>query len=144
MASSKNFLANGEKGRIKVVSEVTCEGGGRDVLWSSRQRKMREWKKLNRDTDSLLPDIDRYFCGVHVRLVSDFIQRGFAAFFCKSTMKRILNKLKQRAVMTNVKVWRLNPKFTLQRRFLHFCRRQLLTHVIFDDLYSCQNYQQAH
>lgn len=32
MAPSKKFLANGEKGRIKVGSEVTCEGRGRGCL----------------------------------------------------------------------------------------------------------------
>lgn len=42
MDFSKFLLANGEKGRIKVGSEVMRWGGGRDVLWSSWQR-MKRW-----------------------------------------------------------------------------------------------------
>lgn len=53
MASSKKFLAKGEKGRIKVGSEVMCDEGGKGCLMKFMLNKEKRVKKNQIETQIL-------------------------------------------------------------------------------------------
>lgn len=53
MASSKNFLANGEKGGIKVGSEVTCVERGEGMSYEVHAEQRQESEKIQIETQIL-------------------------------------------------------------------------------------------